>query len=355
MNGRLGLSPVHHDRCALNGGLTVNKVACLGVVCTGLLMLTGCMHGETFSEWKSQLMDKDPWMVAVVEPNDTKEDETNREFLDEVRVLKEKRGNFQREARVLPSQNVTAFLNSPRAGGKEANRRLLVAYAGKLMAGFAGIRDFKIIGTEDETIAQLSAPAIGAQAGGNTAHILSFNILSLSSQRVQKTLLGAPVVANGQPLYCYTGEMSASVALINPQGEQRMNLTASVKVNGQETAEQAQQALIDAAVVELVRQYSERTSPPAYVSQLRGNGLFAEITLGSEYGVAAGNKIEFYRNEKVPDFVTGKPTVRKSVVATGVVSESRFVSENTSWVKIDLHHLRNVHLGTFARVMRSGE
>lgn len=333
----------------------MRNVVGIGASCFGLAVLTGCMHGETFGEWKSQLMDKDPWQVAAVEPNDTMVDETNREFLEEVRVMKEKRGKFQREARVLPSQNVTAFLNSPRTGGKEANRRLLVSYAGKLMAGFSGIRDFKIIGTEDETIAQLSAPAIGAQMGGNTAHILSFNILSLSAQRVQKTLLGTPVVVNGKPLYCYTGEMSASVALLNPQGEQRMNLTASVKVDGLDTEEQAQQALIDAAVAELVRQYSERTSPPAYVAQLRGNGLFAEITLGSEYGMAAGNKIEFYRNEKVTDFVTGKPTVKKTVVATGVVSESRFISEKTSWVKIDLHHQRNVHLGTFARVMRVGE
>jgi len=331
------------------------KVVCFGVSCVGLALLSGCMHGETFAEWKGQMLDNDPWIVLPVEPNDSTVDETNREFLQEVRSLKEKRGKFQREARPMPSQNVTAFLNSSRTGGREANRRLLVSFAGKLTGGFSRIRDFKIVGTEDETLAQLSAPTIGVPAEDNTAHILSYNILSLSTRRVAKTLLGTPVTVNGQPQYCYVGEMSANLALLDPKGAQRMSLAASVSIpsNGPETEEMAEQALIDAAVSDIVRQYTERTAPPAYVSQMRGNGLFAEITLGSDYGITPGTLIEFYQNVKSEDLVSGKPIVKKTVVATGKVAEGRFVSGNTSWVKVDCHHYRKVHLGTFARVMKT--
>ena len=335
--------------------MKILKMVVIG--CAGISMsaLTGCMHGETFAEWKGQLLESDPWTVAVVEPNGSAVDEGNREFIQEVKVAMEQRGKFQREARVLPSQNVTAFLNSPREGGKEANRRLLVAYAGKILGAFSTVKSLKIVGTEDEAMAQLSAPTIGVPEADKATYVLSYNILSLSTKRVQKTLLGRPVVINGQPQYCFVGEMSANIALLNEKGQQKMNLAASVKVDGQETDELAQQALIDAAVANLIGQYSERVAPPAYVSQLRGNGLFAEITLGSDYGIQPGTSIEFYQNVKSTDFVSGKPTVKKTVVATGKVADARFITPNSSWVKIDYHHYRKAHLGTFARVMTKGE
>lgn len=335
--------------------MKIQKMFVIG--CAGISMsaLTGCMHGETFAEWKGQLLESDPWTVAAVEPNDSTVDEGNREFIQEVKVAMEQRGKFQREARVLPSQNVTAFLNSPRAGGTEANRRLLVAYAGKILGAFSTVKSLKIVGTEDEAIAQLSAPTIGAPEADKATYVLSYNILSLSTQKAQKMLLGQPIVINGQPQYCYVGEMSANVVLLNEKGQQKMNLAASVKVDGQDTEELAQQALIDAAVANLIGQYSERVAPPAYVSQLRGNGLFAEITLGSDYGIRPGTPIEFYQNVKGTDFVSGKPTVKKTVVATGKVADARFITPNSSWVKIDYHHYRKAHLGTFARVMTKGE
>lgn len=335
--------------------MKIQKMVVIG--CAGISMsaLTGCMHGETFAEWKGQLLESDPWTVAVVEPNDSAVDEGNREFIQEVKVAMEQRGKFQREARVLPSQNVTAFLNSPREGGKEANRRLLVAYAGKILGAFSTVKSLKIVGTEDEAIAQLSAPTIGAPEADKATYVLSYNILSLSTQKTQKMLLGQPIVINGQPQYCYVGEMSANIVLLNEKGQQKMNLAASVKVGGQETEALAQQALIDAVVANLIGQYSERVAPPAYVSQLRGNGLFAEITLGSDYGIRPGTQIEFYQNVKGTDFVSGKPTVKKTVVATGKVADARFITSNSSWVKIDYHHYRKAHLGTFARVMIKGE
>ena len=335
--------------------MKIGNLTGIGVVGLGLATLTGCMHGETFAEWKGQLLESDPWTVAVVEPNDSAVDEGNREFIQEVKVAMEQRGKFQREARVLPSQNVTAFLNSPREGGKEANRRLLVAYAGKILGAFSTVKSLKIVGTEDEAIAQLSAPTIGAPEADKATYVLSYNILSLSTQKTQKMLLGQPIVINGQPQYCYVGEMSANIVLLNEKGQQKMNLAASVKVDGQETETLAQQALIDAVVANLIGQYSERVAPPAYVSQLRGNGLFAEITIGSDYGLRPGTQIEFYQNVKSTDFVSGKPTVKKTVVATGKVADARFITSNSSWVKIDYHHYRKVHLGTFARVMIKGE
>ena len=335
--------------------MNIRNLIGLGAISAGLSVFTGCMHGETFAEWKGQLLESDPWAVTAVEPNDTQVDEANREFIQEVKTAMAQVDQFQREARVLPSQNVTAFLNSPREGGKEANRRLLVAYAGKILSAFSTVRSLKIIGTEDEAIAQLSAPTIGVPDAGKATYVLSYNILSLSTKKVQKMLLGQPIVINGQPQYCYVGEMSSNIVLLNEKGRQKMNFAASVKVDGQETDELAQQALIDAAVANLIGQYSERVAPPAYVSQLRGNGLFAEITLGTDYGIRPGAPIEFYQNVKGTDFVTGKPTVKKTVVATGKVADARFITPKSSWVKVDSHHYRKAHLGTFARMMTQGE
>lgn len=335
--------------------MNIRNLIGLSAVSVGLSAFTGCMHGETFAEWKCQLFESDPWSVAVVEPNDTSVDEANCEFIQEVKTAMAQRDKFQREARVLPSQNVTAFLNSPRTGGKEANRRLLVSYAGKILGAFSTVKSLKIVGTEDEAISQLSAPTIGLPEVDKSTYVLSYNILSLSTQKTQKTLLGSPVVIDGRAQYCYVGEMSATIVLLDEKGRQKMNLAASVRTDGQETEEQAQQALIDAAVASLIVQYSERVAPPAYVSQLRGNGLFAEITLGADYGIRPGTPIEFYQNVKGTDFVSGKPTVKKTVVATGEVADTRFITPNSAWVKVDCHHYRKTHLGTFARVMTQGE
>ena len=64
--------------------MKIQKMVVIG--CAGISMsaLTGCMHGETFAEWKGQLLESDPWTVAVVEPNDSAVDEGNREFIQEV-------------------------------------------------------------------------------------------------------------------------------------------------------------------------------------------------------------------------------------------------------------------------------
>ena len=98
--------------------MNIRNLNGLGAISAGLSVFTGCMHGETFAEWKGQLLESDPWTVAAVEPNDTQVDEANREFIQEVKTAMAQRDKFQREARVLPSQNVTAFLNSPREGGE---------------------------------------------------------------------------------------------------------------------------------------------------------------------------------------------------------------------------------------------
>ena len=337
--------------------MKIEQVVALVIVGLGLSSLTGCMHGETFGEWKSQLLDNDPWSVDVVEPNDTKVDEVNKEFLDQVRRDMEQRGKFRKDVRFMPSQNVNAFLNSPRAGGKDENRRLLVSFGGKLMGAFASIKDFNIVGTEEELQNSIAMPTVGFPTAEHPTYTLAFNILNLPTPHpvLKKKLVPSLNGLHEQTITVYTGEISASVALINPQGEQRLNLTANAKVDDIASEELAEEALIVEVVNKLLGAYAEKVSPPAYVSQLRGNGLFAEVTLGSGYGIQSGTKVEFYHDVRTTDFVTGKPKVSKTVVATGTVIDGRYVSENSSWVKIELFHYRKVHLGTFVRVMRVGE
>ena len=55
-----------------------------------------------------------------------------------------------------------------------------MAYAGKILGAFSTVKSLKIVGTEDEAIAQLSAPTIGAPEADKATYILSYNILSLS-------------------------------------------------------------------------------------------------------------------------------------------------------------------------------
>ena len=346
-----------------NQSVNVKKVVCDAVGISLLAVITGCMHGETFAEWKDQMIASDPRSMAAVEPNDTQVDERNREFLQEMKARMEKRGKFKRDVRLLPSQNVGTFLKSPRNGGIEANRRLLVAFAGRLQGELGKIKDFNIVGTEAETLAQLQSPGAAAEVADGKTYTLAFNILSLSVKGMQKTVTDGSIAAlvdkkarrqqQTRTVIVYGGEIVANAILLTPSGQQRLSLEASVSTSDAQTEEQANQTLIDAAVAQMAAQYLEKKAPPAYVTQMHGNGLFAEITLGSDYGLKPNVEMEFYQNVKDTDFVTGKPMIRQNVVATGRVSDARFIQPGSSWVKVDLHHYRKVHLGTFVRVAKS--
>ena len=70
----------------------------LGILCMALF-LSGCFHGETFSEWKNQHFADNPDEFSAIAPNDTQEDPVCRKFLSKISSDLENRGKFKRKVK----------------------------------------------------------------------------------------------------------------------------------------------------------------------------------------------------------------------------------------------------------------
>ena len=89
-----------------------------------------------------------------------------------------------------------------------------------------------------------------------------------------------------------------------------------------------------------------RYAPPARVVETRGGGRVAHISMGTNYGVAKGAKVEFFQyvdNSAVIEGATRDP----SVVATGTVLES---DQKTAWVEVDNYKNAIVKRGHYVRI-----
>lgn len=73
-----------------------------------------------------------------------------------------------------------------------------------------------------------------------------------------------------------------------------------------------------------------RYAPPARVVEVRGNGRVAKLTIGSNYGLVKGVKVEFFEYVDNSDIIAGA-TREPSPVGYGVVIESDLT---TSWAEV---------------------
>ena len=73
-----------------------------------------------------------------------------------------------------------------------------------------------------------------------------------------------------------------------------------------------------------------RYAPPARVVEVRGNGQVAKVTMGSNYGLVKGVKVEFFEYTDNSDVIAGA-TREPSLVGYGIVLESDLTS---AWLEI---------------------
>lgn len=320
-----------------------------------LFLLNGCFHGETFTEWKYQNFSDNPDEFSAVEPNDTQEDPVCKKYLRVISKNLENRGKFKKKVRIIASQNTAAFLNASHGwGNREDKMKALNYFAQKLISGFGTLSDFQIVNTEEEALRGLTNPAADNQ--NLDIYTLAFNVTILNVAKVWKE---ESYYSNGNRYtknvpYC-EGSFSASIVLLDNHGVQKMTLDASKDLsfkmedsgNENNALLSCRKALIDAVSRQLFVQYAKKKAPLAYVAELRGNGLFARIPLGSKYGLRPGMYVDFIQLTEFQDIATGKKSLNRNRIADGVVVR---VESTYSWVKINLHHYRKVHLGTLVKI-----
>lgn len=156
--------------------------------------------------------------------------------------------------------------------------------------------------------------------------------------------------SGGQGKGSYKGEIKAKITLINVN-ENKKEFTKSITGLSTNSAESAQPQeatsplgeACENAVKDFVTQFSVDYAPPAIVEQTKGSGKVALISLGKNYGLMKGMKIEFYElREK-----DGK----KHCIpfAYGKILE---VEEDAAWVDVEDFEKAGVKENHFARVRR---
>ncbi len=87
-------------------------------------------------------------------------------------------------------------------------------------------------------------------------------------------------------------------------------------------------------------------APPARVLEVRGNGQVARISMGTNYGVVKGGKIDFFEYSDASDVIAGASR-EPSVVARGTVLES---DDKSAWVEVGDFEKVQVKRGHYVRI-----
>lgn len=104
------------------------------------------------------------------------------------------------------------------------------------------------------------------------------------------------------------------------------SLTASTAAEAEKKLAETAQECAKGFAQELGARYA----PPARVVELRGGGRMARVTMGSNYGLVPGVRVEFFEYVDHSDLIEGA-TREPSPVGYGIVRESEL---NTAWAEV---------------------
>lgn len=120
------------------------------------------------------------------------------------------------------------------------------------------------------------------------------------------------------------------------------SLTAADKAEAAKKLEETAQECAKAFAQELGARYA----PPARVVEMRGGGRMARVSMGSNYGLVPGVKVEFYEYADHSDIIEGAER-EPSPVGYGIVTEG---DVKTSWVEVTDYEDYQVMRGHYARI-----
>lgn len=135
------------------------------------------------------------------------------------------------------------------------------------------------------------------------------------------------LVRRGNEVHWYYAVVSLEVSLTAPDGKNIFNFAQKVtydeKLPSSSPSESTLKQAVAFAVRAAMRQYAVKFGPPIYVDQTIGNGLFARLSAGSEYGIQPNQKVRFFRqvSRKVPTLPNEpeKFEISKQFIREGIV------------------------------------
>ena len=315
----------------------------------------------------------------VPTPADDLTDEGNMAFVAQAKKTYEERCKFKRAVELKPAEAAEVFLSnqSTRNLPVSFKRDLLLLLESTLAEEIGKLRDFDLVGRAD-LVRNDAAAQVSIAGDQPRSYIMTYQIVKADFQDISSELLGTADTIAGfagagknynrrtaaaRQNRLWGGRAQIEVSLYGPDGRSIFTFNeahTSVSLPSQEMdPDLLKRAVVEAAKLAMSR-YSAKFGPPMYVCQSIGGGLFVQISAGSAYGIAPGQRIEFFRNivRKKPT-LPGEPEeqeVHQQIVGSGVVgSFGAPVDTDTAWVYVSGNNdpeKRRVFVWTSARLAK---
>lgn len=124
------------------------------------------------------------------------------------------------------------------------------------------------------------------------------------------------------------------------------NIDKSLTASSPEEAEHKLAETAQECAKGFAQELGARYAPPARVVELRGGGRMARITMGSNYGLVPGVKVEFFEYVDHSDLIQGAER-EPSPVGYGIVRESEL---NTAWAEVIDYQNSYVKRGHYVKI-----
>lgn len=308
--------------------------------------------------------------TGAVGQGDDLVDEGNQAFAQKAAQDFAARQKFKRPVVIQEADGINLFLSStyvPRSNNERANalcanietRRTLVQTAkAKLREIVGGLKDLQLTGETQPQMVSVSADDNAAPQ----VYRITYNIANLDLQLREfkgvMALVRAGSSKENKVYYEWAANVSVEVRMINPAGQ------AVFTFNGIGLVSQADDGSLNPnmtmleqaaaqGVEKAMAQYARKFSPPIYVTDTCQDGEFARLSVGSDYGIATGMKVEFFRHRQKQG-LDGQAETTEQRVGTGTVGQAGApVEPKSAWVHVDGYDpkARSVFQWTSAKII----
>lgn len=252
-----------------------------------------------------------PEAMATRGPHDEMVDDENRPHVqNHIRIYAE-RQKFRQAIVVKPnSANVELLLSNRKLPqfSVDFKRDVLFAIESNVSQWLASRKDFSVVNPDVEKIPDDVATVY-------------YDITNMTAKAVDNSYRNS----NGQYVERYYWDLGIEMNISLVKNNKVLFTLASA--NSQRFSVNSlhavplddMKALIPAAVQNIVEQYDIKFGPPVYVVELIGNGKFAKLSTGSDYGYTRGRTVEFFRHslKKVLDPASGEERMQYTQVSLG--------------------------------------
>ena len=332
----------------------MNNKSIIVAFAVGALSLTGCVsyNGQTL-------------------PADDMVDEANRPYAAEVQKSFVARMKAPpRPVVITEAPEMGIFLDPHKSvfsGHRLCNdlsvrKEAALTFKAQLRQTVSGIKDFRLVESPQAMV------AVGDEVAPASNYRLTYNITSLAIRESStgfvssglRTTAHTKGPRNSSEKY-WDGIASVEVRLFKPDGvTQIFSFTGEGICTKVETAttpldKTILSEAVKAAADSAMEGYVKKFGPPIFVAETCQGGQFAKLSVGTMFGVQAGQRVEFYRNS-IRKGLSGEDEVSRQVVGNGIVGEKNApVETDGAWVFVENFDAlnRSVFRWTSARIMES--